>query len=118
MGYIYQEFGQFIKAKLSFEKFLTLDKNDFRLQEVREVLEDMDSDILKEEAILDMNSGIYENALNKLLNVNSNKRDDLYFYHLSLCYGNLGEYDSSLDAINAAIEIEDINIYHNQKAIV
>ena len=118
LGYIYQEFGQFIKAKLSFEKFLTLDKNDFRLQEVREVLEDMDSDILKEEAILDMNSGIYENALNKLLNVNSNKRDDLYFYHLSLCYGNLGEYDSSLDAINAAIEIEDINIYHNQKAIV
>ncbi|NLD16916.1 MAG: tetratricopeptide repeat protein [Tissierellia bacterium] len=117
LGYIYREFGQFVKAKLSFEKFLNLDKNDFRLQEVREVLEDLESETLREEAILEMNSGNYENALEKLLKVNPNKRDDLFYYHLSLCYGNLKEYDASLDAINIAIEMEDISIYHNQKAI-
>lgn len=118
LGYIYKAFGQFLKAKLSFEKFLKLDKNDFRLQEVRETLEDLEGDSLKEEAVLDMNSGNYESALEKLLKVKSNKRDDLYFYHLSLTYGNLKDFDGALDAINTAIEIEDMGIYHNQKAII
>lgn len=118
LGYIYREFGQFVKAKLSFEKFLNLDKNDFRLQEVREVLEDMEADIVREEAVLDINSGNYERALEKFLTLKSDKRDDLYHYHLSLCYVNLGDLDAALDAVNIAIRMEDLSIYHNQRAIV
>lgn len=117
LGYIYREFGQYIKAKLSFEKFLKLDKNDFRLQEVREVLEDMESDILKELAVVEMNSGNYDKALENLLQVTT-KRNDLYFYHLSLCYTNIQDFDAAMDSINSAIELEKLSIYYNQKAIV
>ena len=118
LGYMYKEFGQFIKSKLSFEKFIKLDKNEFRIQEVREIISEIDSEILKEEAVVEMNSGNYEGALKKLLDVNIEKRDDLYYYHLSLCYVNLRDIDSALDAIQKAIEIEDIGIYHNQLAII
>lgn len=118
LGYMYKEFGQFVKAKLSFEKFLKLDKNEFRLQEVRERIDEINSEIKKEEAVMDINQGNYEEALKKLLEVNLEKRDDLYFYHLSLCYYNLDDIEASLSAINKAIEIEDISIYHNQLAII
>lgn len=118
LGYIYREFGQFIKSKLSFEKFIKLDKNEFRIQEVRETLEEINSEILKEEAVIEMNAGNYTEGLKKLLDVVVEKRDDLYYYHLSLCYVNLNDFEPALDAIKKAIEIEDIGIYHNQLAII
>lgn len=118
LGYLYKEFGQFIKSKLTFEKFIQVDKNDFRIQEVREVLEEINSEILKEEAVLELNSGNFDKALKKLLEVNVEKRDDLYFYHLSLCYVNLGDFEGALDAIKKSIDIKDLAVYHNQLAIV
>lgn len=118
LGHIYKEFGQFIKAKLSFEKFMELDKNEFRIQEAREEIENIESELLKEKAVLDLNSGLYDKALDKLLKVDIDKKDDLYFYHLSLSYYNLKDIDGALDAILRAIEIEDVAIYHNQLAII
>ncbi|MDO5027954.1 MAG: tetratricopeptide repeat protein [Bacillota bacterium] len=117
LAYIYRDFGQFLKAKLVIEKFLKLDKNDFRLQEARILLEDIQSDINKEEAALDLEVGAYDQALKKLLEVNLEKRDDYYFYQLSLAYYYLGLYEDSLAAIKKAIEIEDSKIYRNQVAI-
>lgn len=117
LGYIYKNLGQFVKAKLSFEKFLELDENDFRLQEVREELEKIDSEVKKEEALLEMEKGRYDIALEKLVTVDGKYRDDLYYYNLSVCYINLGELEAAFDAIYSAIDIKDDPVYQNQLAI-
>lgn len=118
IGYIYKEFSQFVKAKKSFEKVIEKEENDLRVQEARNNLDEIESEILKEEAVVLIESGKYDEALEKLSKVNVEKRDDLYFYHLSLVYTNLEDYEGALESIENAIEIEDIKAYHNQKAII
>lgn len=117
LGYIYKDLGQYVKAKISFERFLELDRNDFRLQEIREQLDEIDPMVKSEEAILEMEKGNYDKALEKLLTIKSDFRDDIYFYNLSICYFSLGEVASAFDAIFKAIEINDMPIYENQLAI-
>lgn len=117
LGYIYKDLGQYVKAKISFKRFLELDRNDFRLQEVREQLEEIDPMVKSEEAILEMDKGNYDIALEKLLEIKSDFRDDIYFYNLSICYFSLGEVEAAFDAIFKAIEINDMPIYENQLAI-
>lgn len=117
LAYIYRDFGQYIKAKLVLEKFLQLDKNDFRLHEARLLLDDLESEIKKEEALVDINAGAYEDAMKKLLAVNVEKRDDIYFYNLSICYYYLGLFEDGIDAIKRSLEIEESPIYKNQLAL-
>lgn len=117
LAYIYRDFGQYIKAKLVIEKFLQLDKNDFRLHEARLLLDDLESEIKKEEAVVDINAGAYEDAMKKLLAVNAEKRDDIYFYNLSICYYYLGLFEDGIDAIKRSLEIEESPIYKNQLAL-
>ncbi|WP_054252484.1 tetratricopeptide repeat protein [Neofamilia massiliensis] len=117
LAYIYRDFGQYIKAKLVIEKFLQLDKNDFRLHEARLLLDDLESEIKKEEAVVDINAGAYEEAMKKLMAVNVEKRDDIYFYNLSICYYYLGLFEDGIDAIKRSLEIEESPIYKNQLAL-
>ncbi len=118
LGYIYKEFGQFLKSKLTFEKALNYDSNDFRRQEIREVIESIEDDVLLETAITLMEKGKYNDALEELLKIRLDRTDDIVYYHLSLCYYNLGDIDEGINAIDSAIEINDIPVYHNQLALL
>lgn len=118
LGYIYKDFGQYIKSKISFEKVLELDKNDFRLQEVRDVLSEIEPLEIMEKSGLLLENGKYEDALENLLKVDQKSRDDMYYYYLSVAYANLNDLDAALDAISEALEKNDLGIYHNQLALI
>lgn len=118
LGYIYKEFGQFLKSKLTFEKALKYDLNDFRRQEIREIIDSIEDDVIIETAILKMEKGNYSEALNDLLKVDETRMDDVVNYHMSLCYYNLDDVDEGIEAIDRAIEINDLPVYHNQLALL
>lgn len=118
LGYIYKEFGQFLKSKMTFQKALNLDTNDFRRQEIRDVLNDIEDDVILETAILKMEKGNFAEALYSLESISSNNIDDVVYYHISLCHYNLGNIEAAIEAIDTALGINDIPVYHNQLALL
>lgn len=117
LGYIYNQFGQYVKSKITWEKFLHLDVDEVRLQEIRDVIEEMNPSYLNEAAMSYMQHGDYSTALNYLLQINEGARTDRTYFNMSVCFFNLEDMEGSFEAIEKAIEISPEKEYYNQLAI-
>lgn len=115
LGYHYKYYEQFQKAKLIWEKFMNLDKDYERIQEIREQLELIEDDANYEEGLNFLISGKYENALKKLMPL-SYKYKEWWniFYLIGLAYKGIGEYEEAIDFFYEALELDgvDVNLYN------
>ncbi|MCF6465220.1 tetratricopeptide repeat protein [Clostridium sp. Cult2] len=115
LGYHYKYYEQFQKAKLIWEKFMKLDKDHERIQEIREQLELIEDDANYEEGLNYLISGQYENALKKLMPLSYKYREWWnIFYLIGLAYKGIGEYEEAIDFFYEALELDgvDVNLYN------
>lgn len=118
LGFIYRDFGQYKKSKIFFEKFLNLSRDDIKMQEVRSALDQMQGDIILEDAEELIKKQDIRGAKDKLDSVRKDHMTDRHYYYYSLVYLNLGYLDESLKSINLALSIREDLAYFNQKALV
>lgn len=115
LGYHYKHSGQFQKSKLIWEKYINLDNNEVRIQEVREQLDVIIDDAEYEEGLSYIGSQQYTKALDKLLPLAS-KHTNLWnvFYVIGLAYKGLGEFEEAIEYFNQAIDSggENVELYN------
>lgn len=115
LGYHYRYYEQFLKAKLIWEKYLNLDDDDNRLQEIREQLDTITDDVDFEEGINYISKGEYSLALERFLRL-ARKHEKWWniFYLTGLAYKGIGEYENAIDFFYEAIELDckDVNVYN------
>ncbi len=115
LGYHYKHYQQFVKSKLVWEKYLNMNDDLERIQEVREQLELIEDDVIFEEGINLLSYGEYSKALDKFLQlVDRHKEWGNVFYLTGLAYKGLGDYESAIDYFYEALDLgfKDINVYN------
>lgn len=115
LGYHYKYYEQFQKAKLIWEKYLTLDKEEERVQEIREQVEIIEDDAKFEEGINYITKEHYQEALDNLIPLSyKHKKWWNIFYLVGLAYKGIGEYEEAIDYFYEALNLEgiDVNIYN------
>lgn len=106
LGYHYKNFGQFLKAKLMWKKYLKFNDNQLRLQEIRDELEIISDDADYEEGINYFSKGKYTLALDKFTSLlQKHKKNWNLYYMTGIAYKLLGEYEKAIDNF-----IEGINL--------
>ncbi|NLJ97889.1 MAG: tetratricopeptide repeat protein [Tissierellia bacterium] len=115
LGYYYRYFNQFLKAKLTWEKYMKLRDNEEHLQEVREQLDLLTDDVNFEEGLNYLNRGEYEAALERFLELTQKHRTWWNVFYLSgLAYKGLGDYENAIGFFYEAINLngKDVNLYN------
>lgn len=115
LGYYYRYYGQFLKARLIWEKFLLLDEDKERKQEIREVLDAIEDDSNYEEGCNLLFSGRYSEAIEMFINIKDRYEDWWNLnYMLGLSYKGIGEIDKAIKYFMAALELNEneVNIYN------
>lgn len=115
LGFHYKFFEQYLKAKLIWGKFLLLDKDDLRLQEIREEIELIDDDVYFETGITYLTYNDFGKALDSFLKLmpkyekhwNAN-------YLIGLCYKGMEEYEPAIEYLTIAMNLdkEQADIYN------
>lgn len=105
LGYHYKFFEQYLKAKLIWTKYLTLDKDELRLQEIREEIDQIENDVAIESGITYLSHEQFDKALDIFLKLlpQYNKWWELK-YLIGSCYKGLDNYDNAIDYFYDAIE--------------
>lgn len=115
LGYHYKNTGQFLKATLAWEKYLVLDNDKVRKQEIREEINTIYYDSLFEEGHNLYSSGKYSAALDKLLEVES-RYNQLWNlkYIIGLSYKEIGEFKKAVEYFYDALKInsEFVDLYN------
>lgn len=107
LGYHYRYLEQFLKTKLTWEKFIKISKDQNLIQEVREELEGIMDDVNFEKGLTYLSHNEFELALEIFLKLSSTyeKSWDV-FYLQGLSYKGIGEYQDAIDSFTKAIEID------------
>lgn len=105
LGYHYKFYGQYLKSKLIWNKYLRLDRDELRLQEVRLELENIENDVNLEAGLTYLSKANFENALDEFLKLlpKHEKWWELNYY-LGLCYKGLGQYEKAIEYFQLALE--------------
>lgn len=115
LGYHYKFLGRFLKAKLIWTKYLTLDKDELRLQEIRGEIELIDDDATMETGLTYLNRGEFHKAIDaftKLLNKYDNLWELKYF--LGASYKGIGDFKKAIEFFYEALDSnkEELDIYN------
>lgn len=115
LGFHYKFFQQYLKAKLIWGKFLLLDKEELRLQEIREEIELIDDDVYFETGITYLTYNDFGKALDAFLKLmpkyekhwNAN-------YLIGLCYKGIEDFESAIEYLTIAMELdkEQADVYN------
>ncbi len=113
LGYHNKFYGQFQKARLMWEKYINLDEDKMRLQEIREELSIIEDDAEYEEGLNCVSRGNYSEALDKFLPLLQKYKDNWNLYYMvGVAYKGLGAYEEAIEyfveAINLGSESSDI----------
>src|SRR5690606_30305275 len=114
LGYHYKHYNQFIKAKLTWEKYLNFDDDTARIQEIREQLELIEDDVNFEEGISLLSRGEYSKAVNIFLKLSNKHKQGNILYLIGLAYKGLGDYENAIDYFYKALDADfkDANVYN------
>ena len=106
LGYHYRRNEQFLKAKLTWDKFLLLDKDANRLQEIREQVDLIGDEVKLEVGLTYLNNNDFGKALDSLLKLlSNNKKNWNVNYLIGLCYRGLENYQYAVEYLNYALEL-------------
>ena len=113
LGYHYKYFNQYLKAKLIWQKYLPLDKDDLRSQEIRDELQIIEDDVILESGLTYLSYGKFTEALDEFLKLQP-RHDDWWElkYLIGNCYNGLGDYSLAIDMYYKSLEL------HNEEADV
>ncbi|HHV38735.1 MAG TPA: tetratricopeptide repeat protein [Tepidimicrobium sp.] len=115
LGYYYKYFNQYLKAKLTWEKYLGMDDNEVHLHEIREQLDLLTDDANLEEGLNNLNRGDYRLALEIFLKLINKCRNQWNIYYLAgLAYKGLGDYENAIEFFEESIDLggRDVDIYN------
>lgn len=111
LGYHYKFTGEFLRAKLYWEKFLQLDRSEERLDEVRKEIELIDDDSNFEQGIYYLNSEEYDLALEKFLKLLTRYKEWGHLHYLiALAYKGNALYNEAISFFEKALELDQDNI--------
>ena len=108
LGYHYLHSEQYLKASLTWKKFITLSKDDVLVQEIRNEIERIDDDVLFETGLTYLIYKDYEKSLNLLLKLMPKYKDNWNLnFSIGRCYIGLELYDLAIEYISEAIELNE-----------
>ncbi|WFA09870.1 tetratricopeptide repeat protein [Tissierella sp. Yu-01] len=115
LGYHYRYHEQFLKAKLTWNKFLLLDKDEARLQEIREQIDLIDDDVKIEVGLSYLSYNDFGKALDSLLKLLPKHKENWNVnYLIGICYKGIEDYELAIKYLNYALELneEESDIYN------
>lgn len=108
LGFHYKYFEQYIKAKLTWNKFLIIDEDENRLQEIREEIDLIDDNVKFEAGLTYLSYNEFGKALDSFLKLLPKYKDEWnILYLIGMCYKGLGEFDIAIDYLNESIQLND-----------
>ena len=108
LGFHYRHSEKYLKANLTWEKFLHLSNDELLLQEVREEMNKIEDDVVIETALTYLAYDDFDKSLDYLLKLMPKYKDDWNInYLIGSVYSKLGEYILAIDYLNKAIELND-----------
>lgn len=108
LGFHYKYFEQYIKAKLTWNKFLIIDEDENRLQEIREEIDLIDDNVKFEAGLTYLTYNEFGKALDSFLKLLPKYKDEWnILYLIGMCYKGLGEFDIAIDYLNESIQLND-----------
>ncbi len=120
LGFHYKFFEQFLKAKLIWAKFLLLDTDDLRLEEIRNEIELIDDDAYFETGITYLTYNDFGKALDSFLKlIPKYEKHWNINYFIGLSYKGIEEFDIAIEYFMKALSLnkEEADIY-NELGIV
>lgn len=115
LGFHYKYFEQYIKAKLTWNKFLIIDEDENRLQEIREEIDLIDDNAKFETGLTYLTYNEFGKALDSFLKLLPRYEEEWnVLYLLAMCYKGLGESDKAVEYLHKAIDInaEEPDLYN------
>lgn len=108
LGYYYRHFQQFIKAKLTWEKFLNIDGEDLVKQEIREQNEIIEDEVNYEMGFTYYSYNDFGKALDAFLKLFPSQKDNWNInYLVALSYKGMEDYDLAVEYLDYALELND-----------
>lgn len=105
LGYHYKYFEQNLKAKLVWNRYLKLDKDELRLQEIRQELDSIENNVLLETGITYLYSNQSEKALDSFLKLLPELKNWWEInYLIGLAYKGLNDYENAIDYFENALK--------------
>lgn len=128
LGYHYLYEEQYLKASLTWKKFIGLSKDEVLIQEIRIEIEKIDEDVIFETGLTYLIYNDYEKSLNSLLMLMPKYKDNWNLnFSIARCYIGLELYDLAIQYISEAIELNKENpdlynelgiIYYNNGDVI
>ncbi len=116
LGYYYKYLGQFLKAKLVWEKFILLDKDAQRIQEIREALDNIEHDVEYEEGVRLMLEGKYYDAIVRFTKLKDKYKTSWNInYMLGLSYKGLGMEEKAINCFKQTLDLnpKESDVYND-----
>lgn len=110
LGYHYLFNGNFLKANLTWKKYISLSEDELLIQEVRNEMENIEDDASYETGLTYLVYNEYEKSLSHLLKLIPKYKDNWNVnFSIGKCYTGLEQYDLAIEYINYAIELNSDN---------
>ncbi|MDR7870378.1 MAG: hypothetical protein RIN55_05935 [Tissierellaceae bacterium] len=110
LGYHYLYNEKYLKANLTWEKFISLSEDDLLVQEIRNEIDNIEDDVIYETGLTYLVYNEYEKSLDYLLKLMPRYVDNWNLnYSIGRCYIGLDKYDLAIDYIHTAIELNETN---------
>lgn len=110
LGFFYKYNEQYIKAQLTWKKFLILDNDDNRLQEIREEIDLIEDNVRFETGITYLNYNDFGSAVEYFLKLLPKYKEDFNTnFLIGLSYKGMGDYNNALEYLNKAYELDPTN---------
>ena len=106
LGYHYKYFEQYLKAQLIWKKYLPLDKDELRKQEIRDELEIIEDNVALESGLTYMSYNQFDKALDMFLKLlPRNKEWWELKYLIGGCYKELEDYETAIKFFSESLEL-------------
>lgn len=110
LGFFYKYNELYLKAQLTWKKFLVLDGDENRLQEIREEIDGIEDNVKFETGITYLNYNEFGKAVEFFLKLLPKYKDDFNTnFLIGLCYKGMGEYNYAWEYLNKAYELDPTN---------
>ena len=110
LGYHYLFNGNFLKASLSWKKYIAISEDELLIQEIRNELEKIEDDVSFETGLTYLVYHEYEKAIGFMLKLIPKYKNNWNLnYSIGKCYSGLEQFDSAIEYINHAIELNKNN---------
>lgn len=120
LGYHYLFNEKYLKASLTWERFISLSDDELLVQEIRNELDSIRDDVIYETGLSYLIFNDYDKALDYLLKLMPRYKDNWDLnYAIGRCYKGLQEYDIAIKYIYIALELnKDNSDLYNELGII